>query len=212
MFIYSGILQAMPGKGAEVGARVAEVRDALSEASGNQCFAWALAAGAPVGSFALSARLDGTAALLDLLQKANASSDYAEAAGKLGSLLAAPVETTFVEVIGTAGEPSAPKPLTMVTAATIGANSGGGVSPAIGWSAEVLAHASSVTGVPGVLVSSSAGAMFQVGWIFGADDGDQVDEMNAKLAGDADYVAMLDAAGGHFIEGSAQRNLMMMMP
>jgi hypothetical protein len=211
MFIYSGALQAMPGKGAEAGALVAQVRDTMSAATGNQCVAWAVAAGGPVGSFAVSARVDGTAALIDFQQKAGASSDYVEAAGKLGALLAGPAETALVEVVGVAGEPGPPKPLTMVTVATIGANSPGGLSAAMGWSTQVLERASSVTGTSALLVTSSAGVMFQVGWIFGADDGDQMDEMNTKLAGDAEYMALLDAAGGLFLEGSAQRNLLMMM-
>ena len=99
-----------------------------------------VAAGAPIGSSVISARLDGPAAFLDFHQKAAASPDYLEAGKKMGPLLAAPTETNLVQVIATAGEPGPPKPLTMVTSVTIANNTTGGLSAARAWSNRVLEH------------------------------------------------------------------------
>jgi hypothetical protein len=149
---------------------------------------------------------------MGLQQGMAASSEYQQLVTKFAGLFAAPAETALVDVIGMTGEPSEPKQLVAVTTASIANSASGGIGAAVAWSTQVLERAGAVTGASGMLGITAAGPMFQVYWIFGADDGDSMDELNAKVADDAEYGALLDSAGGLFVEGSAQRIIMAQLP
>ena len=212
MQIYSAQIQAAAGKGGETGALVAQTRDALAAATGQPFYGWSVAAGAPVGSFVISTRVDGTAQLLDVQQKMAESSEFQQLGPKYSGLAAAPAETQLVDIIGTTGEMVEPKPVVVVTNSGIGSSAPGGLNAALAWSNSVLERAGAVTGASGFLGLSAAGPLYQVTWIFGADTGAQMDEMNAALGGDAEFAAMLDGGGGLFIPGSAQRVIMAQLP
>jgi hypothetical protein len=91
-------------------------------------------------------------------------------------------------------------------------SSSGGTSAGVAKSAAILEKVTEVTGLAGSLGLTAAGPMSQVYWIFGAADAAAADAANAALAADADYVAMVDAAGPHFVDGSGERMMLVMMP
>ena len=209
MHIFGAQIQAKPGRAAAAGAKVAEIREVVSSAIGHAGYAWAAVAGAPIGSFLLSTRVEGAAGLIELQTKLGESADYQKLAVDAGDLWAAPVETSFLQVVAAVGDLPEPQSLTTVTRSTM---SVGHMADALAWSNEVLEHVNKVTGLSGMLATSSAGSMFDVSWIFGAESGAAADEANNALMADPSYIGLIDKAGGLFVDGSAERITLMQLP
>ena len=209
MLIYGVEFTAKPGKGGALATEVASLRNVITGATGQDWSAWAIFAGRPYGSFLLSTRFDGLAALVAGQLAAGASPDFqAVTGGSYGDVASGPATTTTSEVVAMTGEPSAPKQFIAVTQAQI---NGGRLADAIAWSAGVIEHVKTVAGVDSMLVTSVAGPMFQVGFIAGTDTAAEMDDANAALAADAAYLQMMDDAGDLFVTGSSDRILAMQM-
>jgi hypothetical protein len=208
MLIYGAALEAAPGKGGELVAQVPALRDACAEATGTPWWAWMVLSGRPFGSFVLSTRHEGYEQMLEAGMLVGASPEFQSLSTGFGGLLAHPAETTLNEVIGVQGEAGDPKPIVVLTRATM---MGGHFADALAWSAKALEHVDTVTGSGGVVALSSTGALFQVTWMTGADDAAQLDANNAKLNADPDYIALLDEAGDYFVPGSSERMVIVRM-
>ena len=63
MLIFGAEMTASPGKGAALAGQVTALRDAAAAATGQDWWAWAVMAGRPYGTFLVSSRFDGMAAL-----------------------------------------------------------------------------------------------------------------------------------------------------
>lgn len=209
MHIFGAQIQAKPGQGAAAGAKVAQIRDVVTSATGQAGYAWAGVAGVPIGSFLLSTRLEGIADLIELQMKLADSADYQNLAAEAGDLWAAPIETNFLQVVATAGELGEPQSVTTITRSTISA---GHLADALAWSNEVLEHVNKVTGLSGLLATSSAGSFFDVNWIFGSESGTAADEANNTLMADPSYIGLIDKAGGLFVDGTAERMTFVQLP
>lgn len=209
MLIFGAEFTARPGMGGPLAAQVSALRDAAAAATDQAWWAWAVVAGRPYGSFMLSTRFDGLAALIAGQQAAAASPGFqAVGGGVYGDLASGPAVTTTSDVVAMTGEPTAPKQFIVITQAQI---NGGRMADALAWSGRVIEHAKSVTGVDSLLVTSTAGTMFQVGFIAGVDTAAELDDINTALAADATYLEMLDEAGDLFATGSSQRLIAMQM-
>lgn len=209
MYIIGVQLQAKPGRGGEAGKAIAGLRDAASAAIGRTGYAWAVIAGAPVGAFGLSTRVEGVGDLIEIQMQLASNDDYQKLVADSGDLWAGPAQTSFNQVVAIAGEQGDPKPVTTVTTSTISA---GHLGNALAWSNEILEYVAGVTGLGGVLTTSAAGNFFDVSWIFGADSGAAADAANAALLADPGYIAMIDQAGELFIDGSGTRVVLVQLP
>jgi hypothetical protein len=147
--------------------------------------------------------------LVDGQMKLAGNADYQSLAATTADLLAAPSEILLNNVVATTGEPSEPKPLIQATRATIAM---GHLTDATALATEILEHATNVTGRGGLLAASAAGAMFQVTWISGYDNAAELGAAGEAVAADTDYAALVDKGGGLFVDGSAERFIMMQMP
>ena len=209
MLIYASTITAASGKSGELSSHIPAIRDAISEASGQPWWAWAVVAGRPFSTHILSSRFEGMAGLLEAQQKVGASADFQNLSTALAGVSAGPAETNVNEVVHATGDPGDPKPLITITQATM---SGGQIGATMAWSINVMDYASQLTGAGGIVATSTAGTMFQVTWMAGVDSGAQLDEVNAALNGDAGYLEMMDAGGGMFVPGSVERAVIAMHP
>lgn len=179
-------------------------------ATGQDWWAWAVMAGRPYGTFLLSSRFDGMAALAAGQLAAASHPDFqAVAGGEYGNLVTGPAVTTTSNVVAMTGEPGPPKSFITVTQAQM---QGGRMADAMAWCGRVAEHAKAVTGVDTLLVTTAAGPMFTVGFIGDVDTGEEIDAANEALAADATYLGMLEEAGDPFIAGSAEQIVAMQMP
>ncbi|MGI9615043.1 MAG: hypothetical protein ACR2QO_19180 [Acidimicrobiales bacterium] len=209
MYIFGAQLQAKPGRGGELSAGLGALREAVSAAIGRPAYAWAVATGAPTGAFALSTRMEGTGDLIDSLMAVNTNEGYQKAAAALGDHLAAPSQTNWFQVVGTAGDVGEPKQVTVVTTATVAT---GQMSAAMGWCTEMMEYAAGLTGSGTMLTSAAGGSFFDVAFIGGFDSGQAADAANDAVAADAGYIERIDQAGDLFVNGSASRMVMVQLP
>lgn len=209
MHIFGAQLQARPGRGGELSAALGELRGVVSAATGRPVYAWVAAAGAPTGSFTLSTRVEGTGELIDTLMTLNANEDYQKLTSEFGDLLAGPTQTSWMQVIGTAGDLGEPKPVTVVTTATMAA---GHLGAAMAWSSELMEFAVGLSGMGTMLATGAAGNIFDIAWIAGADSGAAADEANAAMTNDPGYMERMDGAGDLFVDGTANRVVLVQLP
>ena len=209
MHIYGAQIQAKPGRGGELSAALGELRDVVSAAIDRPVYSWAVVAGAPTGSFAISTRAEGTGDLIDTLMTMNGNEDYQKLASNLSDLLAAPSQTSWMRVLTSAGDVGDPKPVTVVTTATVAV---GHVGDAMAWSHEMTEYAAGLSGMGTMLATSAAGSFFDVAWISGAESGAAVDEANERLMADAGYLERMDNGDDLFVDGTVSRMVMARLP
>ena len=99
MQIFTGILQARPGKEYEAAALMPQIRDVAQAAHGVETSAWAVIAGSTWGSFALSTRVDGLAQLLEVTAAVGESDDFRALAAQTGEVYAGPAQTSVATVV-----------------------------------------------------------------------------------------------------------------
>lgn len=211
MYIQSAELTATPGRSADLGPMVTNIRDFLSAEMGREWWSWAVLAGRPFGTHLLSTRVDGFAEMVEGQMKLAGSADWAELTGSASGVLAHPADTYLGEVIAVTGEPAPPKQFLTVTRATMAS---GGMAETIAWSTKVMEHVTKVTGNGGTVALSAAGKFFEVYWMSGSDTAEEVDSGNQALNGDAGYASMIDEAGAAdmFVDGSVERMMLVKMP
>ena len=207
MYIGAVMVAARPGKNHEMSEAVKKMRDAVHQITGIELTAWAGLQGVPVGSFAFTHRYESTGEWIEMWSKLIADEGYHKLSSALGELAAAPAETANSRVIAaTTQDP--PKPLLVVTTATMA----GSVTNAMTWAAEMQTLVTEVSGIGGLLLAPTTGAIFDVTWSFGYSSADELDAASDKINGDPAYLAKLDASAGLFVEGSARRALLAQMP
>lgn len=211
MFIQSAELTAAPGKSLELVATMTEMRDILTKETGKPWWSWAVLAGRPYGSFAISTRADGFVDIVASQMKLTDSEAWAALAGGVGGVLAHPAETHLAEVIAMTGEPTEPKQFTTVTRAMIAYKD---IAQSVAWSCAVMEHSTKVTGQVGTAALTAAGSMFQVYWFGGSDTPEGVDAARQAIATDEEYQGMIAQAGadGLFVDGSVESMMIVKMP
>jgi len=208
MYIYSAQLQAKPGKGGKAGRALTEIRDTLIRVLGQPVHAWAVVAGAPLGAFALSTRVDSLANLVDLQMRLAADEDYQDQAAKIGKLWAMPAETNLNRIVAFAGETGDPKPMTAVTRATIAP---GQVRAAAAAGNDLLELVTAMSGAPGLMTMSVTGSFNDLSWIFAYESAEEADAAVDSVLGNADYMERVDGMAGLFVPGS-ERFLLAQLP
>jgi hypothetical protein len=211
MFIRSSELVANPGRSSVLGPKVAEMRDVLTRTTGTEWHAWVAFAGRPYGTYVLSTRHADYAEMVTGLMQIGAAPEWAELTASVDGVLAHPASSLLVEVIAVTGEPSSPKQFVTATSATL---SGRNMAKAVAWSCDVAEHVSKITGQSGMVATSAAGSMFQVGWLSSVDTPAELDAAGAAISGDAGYLEMLEQAGNErwFVDGSIDRIQLVRMP
>ncbi len=204
MYINAIQFQAKPGQAAEVAAGTLELVGLMKKAGTEKPTAWGVLAGAPYGSFAVSARFDSLTAYTEVLGKVQADAGFATFAKNIGGALAGPAETLINRVV-TASPSYEPHPFVMTTRAVI---MPGQLSSAMAWSTELLDYAEKTTGHGGVLLAASAGRVGEIGFVFSAEDAEHWEALSSKLSADSGYIARMDQIDGMFEPGSDQRVLM----
>ena len=202
MFIYSAALTAKPGKQQRASAQIIESRAVIEGATGRETSAWMAVTGQPVGTFAISVRVDSVADLIDGQQKLGASVEYAGLADTSSEVWSAPAETYFNRVIGASGDTSTAAVISMTTARISGS-----YSDAVAFGHEVMEYITDAVGSPGLLLLSEAPDLGSITWVFGNDSADSAVEADQKLQDDTTYLGMYDRAQSLFLPGHARRSM-----
>lgn len=206
MYLFGARVQARRGMGQEAVEYMTDVRDMVSSISGVPFWAWAGAAGVPIGTFYLSARVDSFEQYMSLNQAVMGNADYNAKLKTGADIVEGPAETFMSRVIGVAGDlPSEPAPLVMVSAATAAP---GRQMDAVRWGVDLLDYNSELTGLAGMFTMNAVGPYSDVSWIAGHDDAAAIDQMLAKVLPDAGYQERMSQIGDMFVAGSGRQVLM----
>lgn len=202
MFIYSAVVTAKPGQQQPAMAQIMQNREIVQGATGLPTTAWSAVTGQPLGTFAISVRVDSMADLIDGQAKVGASAEYAEQARTSGDLWMGPGITALARVIGASSDGPAGGVITMTTATIQGS-----YSDAISFATEVMDHISSTTSSQGLLTLSEAPLIGQLTWIFSNESAEAASEVDDQLQADTTYLAMYDRASDLFVPGATTRSM-----
>ena len=196
----------MAGAPADTMAYAVGMRDYVTEKIGREVSLWSTLFGAPNGSLAYSARVEGLADLRSVMSTLMEDPAYHAKIADGLSMVAGPSSDALLEPVhGELGDDHPPVgAFASVTRATM---AGGHYIEAIGWGVEVAQHVEKLSGVPTMFVTSTYGGFGDVAWIAVVADAASVDAANDAINGDADYLSMVNAAGELFIEGSGNQSL-----
>lgn len=178
----------------------------VTEKTGREVSLWSTVFGAPAGSLAYSARVEGLADLLSMTGKLMEDSGYHTRLAEAQAFAGGPaVDALATPVHGELGDPPPVGSFVSVTTATM---AGGRYIDAVGWGVEIAQHVEKISGVPTMFLTSTYGGFGDVAWIAGVADAAAVDAAGAAIDGDADYLTKVNSAGALFIEGSGNRSLL----
>jgi len=208
MLTYSIEVLPKPGQVDKVSGLVTQARDILAEATGQAWSAWVNLGGSPYGTHMLTTRVDGTPELIDGQVKAAGSAAFQGVSAEMAPLIEGSAEPLVAEITGVTGEMSSGAPVGVMTMAAL---NGGNLVASMDWAHRVAQHATDTTGVGTTLMMTVTGPMFNVGWAAGFEDGAAVDAMNASLAVDPGYIALMDEGAQH-VEPTVRRRMVLRLP
>jgi hypothetical protein len=195
----------LTGPFTEVTAWASDMRQHVSDTSGREVGLWSVMFGAPLGTMAYTARLEGLAELQSIGEALLGSPDYhAKLARGREFSGGPPVDQLSTPVYGELGDPPPVGSVALVTTATI---ANGAYAKAIAWGVEIAQYVEGVTGFRSTFLMDDYGPFGQVRWIGVAPDTAAADAASQKLNADQGYVDKLGAVGELFVQGSGQRGL-----
>ena len=194
----------------------ASLRDALrtavvvaehaSATTGLDVVSWASVYGMPLGTVVHSARVESQAAMDVALSTLSADEEYQrllqDHEDALGTDLGEDSVGEVVSVAGTGGS------TVRFVSALAARCAPGRLAEATAWGADVLSHASKVTGLDGVLLRCLYGPWPTLSWISLAESMEEVDVACSALAGDATYLERIDDGGPLFVPACASQRLL----
>ena len=201
MYISSTVLQAKPGRGADVGAAAVKLGSLASKAGHSGVATWRFLTGSPYGSFLISGRSDTLAGLVDSGGKIASDPEFAALSAQLGDALLVPAEP-FINRVVTASPSYAPKPFMSLTLAVA---TGGKMGAAMELIMEVMAFIEKVAGVGMAVTTPLGGALNQIGTILSTDDAASYEAAVAKLLGDPGWMVLMDKVGELVEPGTSKR-------
>ncbi len=203
MYLFSRNAKAAPGKVFEAMAAAVEIGKKASAASGLDVQTWQHHFGQPIGSISWTCRVESHAEFAEGSAKMIADSGYVEMQQAMSDLVVEGEGDALLQLI--AGVPSdTPAKFYTTTRATINQ---GKLGEAMQWGAEITDYVLNGVGRSGGFFSSSYGGFSDVAWLIAHDSIEQVDEMAAWQASDAEYVKRVDAGGQLFVTASGQNGL-----
>lgn len=210
MYLFGARVQARRGMGQEAVEYMTEVRDMISSITGVPFWAWAGAAGVPIGTYYLSARIDSIEQYMSVNQAVMGDADYHAKLKTGADIVEGPAETFMSRVVGMAGElPPEPAPLVMVSMASAAP---GRLMEAVRWGVDLLDYAAELGDGSGLFTMSAVGPFSDVSWIGNYDDAASIDQAWAKVLPDAGYQERMGQVGDMFVAGSARQVLMARLP
>jgi hypothetical protein len=194
------------GPAADVVPHAIALRDHVSKKIGQEVSLWNIMFGAPFGTVAYTARVDGLAGVAAMGTALAGDKEYEALLAKGTSWVSGPpVDTLRESLSGEMG--AAVPPVGSVATVTTAVIEGGKYGAAIGWGLAVAAHVTAVTGQPVAFLMDMFGTFGQVAWIGIESDVGAADAANAKLNANAAYMEMLEGTAGMFVPGSGHRSI-----
>jgi hypothetical protein len=198
------------GPTADVVPHAIALRDHVSKKIGQEVSLWNILFGAPFGTVAYTARVDGLSGVAAIGTALAGDKEYEALLAKgTGWVSGPPVDTLRESLSGEMG--AAVPPVGSVATVTTAVIEGGKYGAAIGWGLAVAAHVTAVTGQPVAFLMDMFGTFGQVAWIGIESDLGAADAANAKLNADAAYMEMLEGTAGMFVPGSGHRSIAVRM-
>ena len=178
------------------------VAESFEATTGHAVAVWTSIAGGTNGHHTWSMPVEGSAQLVEATMTAFADEGYLAKVEEGRSHFAGPPQDTLYRAYTPVpdGE-GGPGNVAMVTTAVAGA---GSLGEAVGWGVEAAGHVSKLTGIPTVLMGSSAGGFSRLTWIGVAEDAAAADAADDAIQADDEYRKLIARGGQHFVDGSAR--------
>ena len=195
----------LTGPFTEVNAWASDMRQYVSDKSGREIGLWSVMFGAPLGTMAYTARVEGLADLQSIGTTLLGDPDYhAKLASGREFSGGPPIDQISTPIYGELGDVP---PVGSIAGVTTAAIANGAYAEALAWGVEIAQHVEGVTAFSFTILLDDFGPFGQVRWIGIAPDAAAEDAAARKLNADADYLGKLASAGHLFAQGSGHRSL-----
>jgi hypothetical protein len=204
MYLFVRNRTAAPDRLLEATAYAVDVAAKVSSITGLRLNAQQVEYGAPLTSLSWTTTVGSYAEMGAAREKLIADPGYLEAVQAGHELFEGPAEDALIDIVATAGDGGHRGGFaSMITAQC----APGKIGEAMAFGVEIMNHVAGVTGRDGVFGRGMHGPWASVGWISLSDSLDEVDEAQAALSADPDYLAKVDASRDLFLPGSGAGRL-----
>lgn len=187
------------GWAVDITARVNEVMDV-------EVSVWQGQFGYPLGTVAWTAILESRAQLADETAKLAGDQGYLDLLTQGQAFVGTvPFEDAFRTMVHATTEPGDPPPPGAWAEVTTASPAAGQLGAALAWGVEMADRYTAITGTGSAFFTDDYGPFGQMTWIAVHQDAAAADRAAEGVAGDADYLAALDAGGDLFQPGSASQ-------
>lgn len=204
MYLFARTRTAAPGRIVEATAFAADIAAKASSITGVEVSTWQVQFGAPLGTFIWTATVEQTADMATAGDKLVADNGYLEAILAADHLFDGHVEDAIAEIVGTAGDGGHRGEYATSVMAQCNA---GHIGDAMAFGLEMMELVHGATGRDGLFTRGMYGPWATVAWFTLADTAAQIDEGNAALAANPDYLTKVDASADLFAPGSGHGRL-----
>ena len=178
----------------------------VNEAMDVEVSLWQGQFGYPLGTVAWTALLESRAQLADETAKLAGDKGYLDLLTQGQAFVGTvPFEDAFRTMVHATTEPGDPPPPGAWAEVTTASPAAGQLGAALAWGVEMADRYTAITGTGSAFFTDDYGPFGQMTWIAVHQDAAAADRAAEGVAGDADYLAALDAGGDLFQPGSASQ-------
>jgi hypothetical protein len=185
-------------------AYAVEIAEYVSDKTGLEVVPWTALYGAPVGSVSWSARVPSQAAMGAAQDTLAADDGFLERSSASRHLFTGPAEDAIGQFLAFAGGSVTGGGFATIV---ISQCAGGNVADATAWGVDTMQYVSKLTGAESSIARGIYGPFATLVWVSRFDSLEAVDDADAVLSNDPQYLERLDGAGDLFLPGSTAQRL-----
>ena len=202
MYLFSRSTIAALGRQFDAVPAALEVASLVKRITGTDINVFTVRFGAPMGTIMWSARSESLAELQAMTEKMMADQEYLEKLQSMNGLFMAPAEDRYARIV--TGPDQATSKYYGVTRAAM---ANGKFADAMTLGVEAAEYIASSRNCPSAFMKAAYGGFGDVTWVTGFDSMEEVDAFDDWQMTDQGYHAIVDRAGGLFVENSASTSL-----
>ena len=202
MYLFSRSGRLAPGAIRDGITFVGAITEKVKQHTGLDVHVWSAVMSPELGTVTWVAIVEHLEQLEQAEDKLAVADDYLELAEKNAHLFAGPLQDQLAQIVHGGPQEGAPLPAYATVARAVAAN--GKLSQAMADGVEIAVKATEITGRNTSFLAGATGEYGGCAWVSTFDSLSQLEESEAKLMANAEWLALIDRIGSSYAQGATQ--------
>ncbi len=194
MYLFSRRRRANPAQARAAIERAVEIAGRATQITGLEIRPWSAVLSPELGTIVWATFVEHLDEIETATDKLTAETSFGDLVEQSASMFLGPAEDGLLQLVH--GQPGTDRPNYVSAVRSVGVN--GSLAAAMAAGVEIAEAASRITGRPTSFATSLTGAYGSVGWFTGFPDLATMEQGNAALLADPDWIALIDRVGTLF--------------